>query len=675
MRSKLDKLKKLIKQNPGFAIITFIYLATFFYMMPLKNQCFQDDWAYSQSVRNFLQTGNFKISEWSSASLIFQMLWGSLFAKIAGGFSLKILHLSTISIMYIGLIFFYLTLKRLISDETRAVIFTLSLLFFPWVFQFTYSFLTDVPYISLMFIALYFYIAALQTNKKILFLLGSLFAGFAYLIRQLGIVLPAAIFLTLIYQSLVNKKIKLMEIITALTPFLIISFLYNQWLTNGGITLSQYQSGFDQRFKISTAPYLLPIRLGFAGITNMVYAEFIKRGVFFFHHIIGYLFPIFFIFAINLKGIKNFFIHHHQPILMTTLIYLFFLMIENVFHFGRQEFSIGIPRLVTNWAHVGPIDWVNSWIYLVFISLIFFLPVMGATFKHLSNLLFAKRNKPAKSAFKTLIILLLLVFIVRIIQEFIAIFKPRVPQETSFLESIKIYFHATFTTAGGDIVYNNWIVFFILFLLSLIIIYSLTHLKFKTEGKTIDKAILFLWLAFFIQNCILIFFMYFYWGQYIIAIVPFIILWIAYFTRFWKINLMQAIIVICLMAIFSVSATKARYDDIGMQWEIGTQMVQKGIEPVSVFVGEESWLPWWYYEETLKQAVEQLGGDKFKLPMRSTWRVVKPNTLNSYGIMEVPLNFKPSDNPDLNIIVDSGIYYSGIFTQKRAIGYQSAPQK
>src|SRR3989344_6694704 len=232
---------KIIRQNYGALIIAVLYLLSFLYMLPLRDQGFQDDWAYIQSVRHFDKTSIFKTSDWAAPSAITPLFWATLFAKIFG-FSIKITHLSVVTLVFISSFFYYSLLKLLRVSEFRSTFFTLVLIFFPWVFQFTYSFLTEVPYLALSVIALYFYTKGVKQKNDFSFTLGSVFAAAAYLTRQIGLVLPIAAIITIIYQNYLTKKITPKKYALVLTPFLIAIFFYSQWLQKDqNLTVGQYQ--------------------------------------------------------------------------------------------------------------------------------------------------------------------------------------------------------------------------------------------------------------------------------------------------------------------------------------------------------------------------------------------------------------------------------------------------
>ena len=309
-----------MQNNRGQIIIIIALTLSFLYMLPLRNQGFQDDWAYIQSLKAFVQTNTFHGSDWAAPAAIPEIIVAAFLSQIFG-FSMKITHLTTFLFLLIASLFFYHLLKLLKLKEFQATIFTLALIFFPWIFQFSFTFLTDVPYLSLLIISLWAYIKGLQTKNNTYLFLGSFLASLAFLTRQLGIILPLAIFLTLIYQNYQRKKFILNEFVAALLPFVSAYFLYNSWLAIGGHqTVGQHQA---VNFTKNDLPYFLPIKPGFAKVTNIFYFEYLYRFQFYLHYLGPFLLPLFFIFKIKFSKITNYFQKHKTVILLAFLFYFF----------------------------------------------------------------------------------------------------------------------------------------------------------------------------------------------------------------------------------------------------------------------------------------------------------------------------------------------------------------
>jgi Dolichyl-phosphate-mannose-protein mannosyltransferase len=147
-----------------------------------------DDWTYAWSVEHFLQTGALRILEWSTVYPLAQILWGALFSQLFG-FSFVGLRLATLVLAWAGLLAWYGTLRELGTRPLLAVLGTLMLWCNPVFFGLSHSFMTDVPFISLMNAALFCYVRWVNRGRTWDLGLGSVFVMLAVLIRQVGVAL------------------------------------------------------------------------------------------------------------------------------------------------------------------------------------------------------------------------------------------------------------------------------------------------------------------------------------------------------------------------------------------------------------------------------------------------------------------------------------------------------
>src|SRR5262245_47374513 len=116
-----------------------------------------DDWTYAWSVAHFLQTGALRMLEWSGHYPLAQILWGALCSQLFG-FSFAVLRLSTLVLAWAGLLAFYLTLRELEIRPLPASLGVVMLLCNPVLFMLSHSFMTDVPFVSVINGALLCYV-------------------------------------------------------------------------------------------------------------------------------------------------------------------------------------------------------------------------------------------------------------------------------------------------------------------------------------------------------------------------------------------------------------------------------------------------------------------------------------------------------------------------------------
>ena len=195
------------KRNDLFAICI---LATFFLLMVLLLYAYEtypidDDWSYIWAVKNFFSTGQMKFTDWTAPSLVSQVWWGWIFSYLFG-FSFESVRLSTLFISFIGLTFFYFLLRELGHGYSASLCITLLLLVNPCSFPLTFTFFTDIPFLSLLIIAAYFFFKGEKDDRDLFFLLGSIVSSLALLIRQNGLLIPIAVCIYLAVKEMDKKK-------------------------------------------------------------------------------------------------------------------------------------------------------------------------------------------------------------------------------------------------------------------------------------------------------------------------------------------------------------------------------------------------------------------------------------------------------------------------------------
>ena len=173
---------------PLLVILGFFIFAGWL-VSPLRDVPVNDDWTYAWSVEHLLETGQLAVLDWSANYPILQILWGSLFS-LPFGFSFGALRLSTLVLAVSGCGALYLTLRELDLDRQRSLVGALVLAANPVFFALSFTFMTDVPFLSMLNLALLCYIAGVKRERQSLLWAGGAFAAAAFLSRQIGILIP-----------------------------------------------------------------------------------------------------------------------------------------------------------------------------------------------------------------------------------------------------------------------------------------------------------------------------------------------------------------------------------------------------------------------------------------------------------------------------------------------------
>lgn len=176
-----------------FWITLAAFALTILFVSPLRETAVDDDWAYALTVEHLLQTGSYRSHGWLAPNIPFQAYWGGLFARVLG-YSFTSLRISTLALVFPGLIAFYFLAREHHLNAMQAGLAMLALCASPLVFRFSFSFNTDVPFLMCFIIALFLYTRAIKLESYPLMFLGSIAAGAAILTRQFGLALPAGVF-------------------------------------------------------------------------------------------------------------------------------------------------------------------------------------------------------------------------------------------------------------------------------------------------------------------------------------------------------------------------------------------------------------------------------------------------------------------------------------------------
>ena len=177
---------------PGVALALYFIVCSLV-LRPYENLPFIDDWTYAWSVEQLLKTGELRITDWSAHYPLAQILWGTIFC-LPFGFSFSALRVSTVVLAWLGALGFYATLRELGRPRADSLIATFVFLVNPVFFILTFSYMTDVPFVSFVNIAFFFFISGMSRQRESYLWIGSFLAICAFFTRQVAVALPIALF-------------------------------------------------------------------------------------------------------------------------------------------------------------------------------------------------------------------------------------------------------------------------------------------------------------------------------------------------------------------------------------------------------------------------------------------------------------------------------------------------
>ena len=179
-------------------IVLGLLALSYFLVWPVGEYAILDDWAYVKSLEGLHERGELRILDWNPMSLVGLLFWGALFTKTFG-FSFTVTKISVGATCLCGSWAMLRLFDFLRVDRNLALAAVVGLIFNPLYFVHVWMFMTDVPAVAWQTVALFCFIRGLlaKTRRALWLSAGSFAAGEAFLIRQNGVLVPAAVGITL----------------------------------------------------------------------------------------------------------------------------------------------------------------------------------------------------------------------------------------------------------------------------------------------------------------------------------------------------------------------------------------------------------------------------------------------------------------------------------------------
>lgn len=192
-------------------------------LRPLQDTPFIDDWTYAWSVEHLLRTGRLKILDWSVSVNVVHVLWGALFC-VPFGFSFTALRVSTWVASLLGLVGLYVLMRELGARRADALLGVAVVAFYPVYFILSFSFMTDIPFLTLMIWSFAMLARAIARGSVRVFVAAVVLACLATAVRPVGVLLSGA-FLLAPWPRATGWRPPLSRLAAAAAPVLVAGLL------------------------------------------------------------------------------------------------------------------------------------------------------------------------------------------------------------------------------------------------------------------------------------------------------------------------------------------------------------------------------------------------------------------------------------------------------------------
>lgn len=225
-------------------ILSVIWVVLAILVDPRGDFPLNDDWSYGKAVENLVVEGRLAFTDWSEMTLLTQLLWGALFCRI-GGFSFTALRLSTLVLSLVGVLATYGAIRRVGAKPRVALLGALTLALNPIYFCLSYTFMTDVPFIAIAMVSVYFFVRYLEDARTPDYALGVLAMIAALYVRQFALLIPLGFAVALVAQRGFGKR-PLCLAAAPLALALLALWLHKTILTHLGALPALYAGGPEQ---------------------------------------------------------------------------------------------------------------------------------------------------------------------------------------------------------------------------------------------------------------------------------------------------------------------------------------------------------------------------------------------------------------------------------------------
>jgi hypothetical protein len=193
------RLPRVVRDHQALLIVLAAFAMSALVVPTWTNIPSNDDWVYSRSVELLVRGHQLRVLDLSVATLVFQIVWGGLFASVLG-MSFVALRISTLVLVGLSAWALYGLCRELGVGHSASALGAATYLFNPLGFALSFTFMTDPHFTSLVVIATFLYVKGLRPGPHAarFMLAGSAAASCAFLVRQGGALVPAAVVLTLI---------------------------------------------------------------------------------------------------------------------------------------------------------------------------------------------------------------------------------------------------------------------------------------------------------------------------------------------------------------------------------------------------------------------------------------------------------------------------------------------
>lgn len=235
------------------------------FINPVGEFMINDDWSFVKALEVVSVQGGIPATGWGDGgpSLLTHLVWGYLFTKLFG-FSVTVLRISVLVMAVLGSLSFLILLRRSGASPGLALLGTSTLVLNPLFLSQSFTFMTDITFAGLLIFAVLMISEGMKQENKVLVGLGLFFTLGALLTRQIAIVIPIALIISMLIhprsRAIGFWPVVFMSVVIAIIPWLAFEYALKKL---GSTSLTDHE--------VIHAIVRDPLQLGLLGYSRLLF--------------------------------------------------------------------------------------------------------------------------------------------------------------------------------------------------------------------------------------------------------------------------------------------------------------------------------------------------------------------------------------------------------------------
>lgn len=172
-------------------LLLILFLLQFLFVSPIGDFALNDSWVHADTIRHWLETGEFRLIPWAGPTFYLPILYGAGLAKIFG-FSFTLFRITNLIVSLFTLLVLFFFLVEVTDNKPLSFISVLVFWLSPIFYNLSFTFMTEIPALFLVLVSIYYFYFGFKEDKDYYLFAGSLVSVVGFFVRQTNILIAVS---------------------------------------------------------------------------------------------------------------------------------------------------------------------------------------------------------------------------------------------------------------------------------------------------------------------------------------------------------------------------------------------------------------------------------------------------------------------------------------------------